>query len=25
LENTTTDPYHWKIVWYVAFPENVGG
>lgn len=25
LENTTTDPYHWKIVWYVALPENVGG
>ncbi len=25
LENTTTDPYHWKIVWYVAIPENVGG
>lgn len=23
--NTTTDPYHWKIVWYVAIPENVGG
>lgn len=25
LENTTTNPYHWKIVWYVAVPENVGG
>ena len=24
-ENTTTNPYHWKIVWYVAVPENVGG
>lgn len=23
--NTTTDPYHWKIVWYVPIPENVGG
>lgn len=20
-ENTTTDPYHWKIVWYVPLPE----
>lgn len=19
-ENTTTDPYHWKIVWYVPLP-----
>ena len=25
LENTTTNPYYWKIVWYVALPENVGG
>ena len=25
LENTTTDPYHWKIVWYVALPQNEGG
>ena len=25
IENTTGDPYHWKIVWYVAIPENVGG
>jgi hypothetical protein len=25
VENTTTNPYHWKIVWYVAIPENVGG
>lgn len=25
LENTTGDPYHWKIVWYIAIPENVGG
>ena len=24
-ENTTGDPYHWKIVWYIAIPENVGG
>lgn len=24
-ENTTTNPYHWKIVWYIALPENVGG
>lgn len=21
-ENTTTNPYHWKIVWYVALPYN---
>lgn len=20
MENTTTDPYHWKIVWYVPLP-----
>lgn len=20
-ENTTTNPYHWKIVWYVAIPD----
>ena len=25
VENTTGDPYHWKIVWYIAIPENVGG
>ena len=25
IENTTGDPYHWKIVWYIAIPENVGG
>lgn len=25
LENTTSNPYHWKIVWYVALPENIGG
>ena len=25
LENTTTNPYHWKIVWYVALPDFVGG
>lgn len=25
LENTTGDPYYYKIVWYVAIPENVGG
>lgn len=24
-ENTTGNPYHWKIVWYIAIPENVGG
>ena len=24
-ENTTTNPYHWKIVWYVPMPEFVGG
>ena len=21
-ENTTTNPYHWKIVWYVALPDS---
>ena len=25
IENTTTDPYHWNIVWYVALPNNIGG
>lgn len=20
VENTTTDPYHWKIIWYVPIP-----
>lgn len=20
-ENTTTNPYHWKIVWYIALPD----
>lgn len=25
VENTTTDPYHWRIVWYVPVPEIVGG
>lgn len=25
LENTTGDPYYYKIVWYIAIPENVGG
>lgn len=20
IENTTTDPYHWKIIWYVPTP-----
>ena len=25
IQNTTTDPYHWKIVWYVALPQNEGG
>lgn len=24
LENTTADPYHWKIIWYVPIPEIVG-
>lgn len=24
-KNTTGDPYHWKIVWYIAIPENVSG
>ena len=23
--NTTTDPYHWEIVWYVALPDIVQG
>lgn len=22
VENTTTNPYHWKIVWYVPLPQN---
>ena len=25
IKNTTTNPYNWKIVWYIAKPENVGG
>ena len=25
VENTTGNPYHWKIVWYIAIPENVVG
>ena len=25
VENTTGNPYYWKIVWYIAIPENVGG
>lgn len=25
IENTTTNPYHWKIVWYIPLPENIGG
>ena len=25
VENTTWNPYYWKIVWYIAIPENVGG
>lgn len=25
LENTTGNPYYWKIVWYVALPDNVPG
>ena len=24
-ENTTTNPYHWKIVWYVALPDSERG
>lgn len=24
-QNTTTNPYHWEIVWYIAVPDNVGG
>ena len=24
-KNTTTNPYHWEIVWYVALPEHTGG
>ena len=24
-ENTTTDPYHWDIVWYIAISNNIGG
>ena len=24
-ENTTGNPYYWKIVWYITLPENVGG
>ena len=24
-ENTTGNPYYWKIVWYMALPENIGG
>lgn len=24
-ENITGNPYYWKIVWYIALPENVGG
>ena len=23
-ENTTTDPYHWKIVWYIPMPSIEG-
>ena len=22
VENTTTNPYHWKIIWYIALPDN---
>lgn len=22
VKNTTTNPYHWKIVWYIALPDN---
>lgn len=25
VKNTTTNPYHWEIVWYVAVPDIVGG
>ncbi len=25
VENTTGNPYYWKIVWYIAIPKNVGG
>ena len=25
IENTTTNPYHWKIVWYVPIPDIVVG
>lgn len=25
VENTTTNPYHWHIVWYVPIPVIVGG
>lgn len=25
VENTTGNPHHYKIVWYIAIPENVGG
>lgn len=25
LENTTGNPYHWKIVWYIPIPQIVGG
>ena len=25
LENTTGNPYYWKIVWYVPLPDNVIG
>lgn len=24
IENTTDDPYYWKIIWYVPIPEIVG-
>lgn len=24
-KNTTGNPYYWKIVWYIALPENIGG
>ena len=25
IENTTTNPYYWNIVWYVPLPNNIGG
>ena len=25
IENTSTNPYHWEIVWYIPVPDFVGG